>query len=457
MRTKPSAFVRPRAARIASVASVGTLVGLSLFATAAPANAVTSADCNSANTVNANASTPGTVADIQTLLNSSTPIICLIGTFAVPSAMAPNTAVTFFGEPSATFTATTDRMLDSEYPITVENMSFIGGRGADFGGAIFTGDSVTAINSTFDDNTAGNLGGAIFGYSMVDVESSTFVDNSSDFGGAVYSGNGPVTVRDSTFSHNSASVNGGAVYAFDVVTVSGSTFDMNTSGSGGAAIQSQGPASTITNSTFTRNGSIGAGATGGALLIRGGSITQSTFFNNAAPAAGGQAIFADEPLTLLGNIFASSTPTDPQLAVTGRGLMTDNGGNVFSTAKATETLITAPAASSKFGKSVASIFPSTTLGNHGGPTKTLAIGAESAARGMVTTGTLPVDQRGKTRTSPADAGAYEYIVTSTASAGLPITGIDPSWLFAVAASLIAAGALAFGAGRRQLRRRTSRS
>jgi predicted outer membrane repeat protein len=457
VKTSPSAFVRPRTTRIASVASVGALVGLSLFA-AAPANAVTSADCNSGNTVNANAATPGTVADIQTLLDAHTAIICLIGKFTVPSSLSPKAEVTFYGDPSATLTGTgIDRMIDSLSDVTVENLTFIGGRGSDIGGAIYSDDTVTAINSTFDDNITGFSGGAIFGYSVVNVESSTFVDNSATNGGGVASGDGTASVSDSTFTDNSASDTAGAVYAFTGITVDGSTFDGNTSVNGGGAIQSGSSASTVRNSTFTHNTGSAAGGFGGALRLQGGTITQSTFLDNTDhDTDSGQSIATNVPVTLLGNIFASSTPLTPQVVTAGGGSFVDGGGNVFSTTKAIETFIT-PSASSKFGESVASIFPSASLGHNGGPTETVAIGAESAARGVVTSGTLSVDQRGKPRKAPADAGAFEYIAPASTGPALPITGVDPTWLASIAAALIAAGALAFGAGRRQLRRRTSRS
>jgi predicted outer membrane repeat protein len=453
VRTKPSAFVRPRT--IASVASVGALVGFSLFAVAAPANAVSSADCLAGNTVNAGASTPGTVADIQTLLNAHTAIICLIGTFTVPSSLGATSDVTFYGDPSATFAATgVDRMIDSGDAVTVENMTFTGGFGSDAGGAISSGDTVTAIHSTFENNTAGNFGGAIFGYSAVDLESSTFIDNHAPNGGAVGNDLDGVTVDDSTFSGNSSTGVGGAVYSGGQTSIDASTFDENTGVSGGAALQSFGTA-TITNSTFTRNTGSAAGGFGGALRLEGGTVTQSTFLDNTDPDTdSGQSIATNSPVTLLGNIFASSTPLTPQVVTVGGGSLVDGGGNVFSTAEAIETFIT-PSASSKFGNSVASIFPSTSLADNGGPTETVAISAESVARGVVTSGTLSVDQRGEDRTTPADAGAFEYIAPAAADPSLPITGTDPSVLAAIAAGLIGAGALAFGVGRRQLRRRTS--
>ena len=455
MRTKASAIVRPRT--VASVASVGALVGLSFFAAAAPANAVTSADCLAGNTVNANAVTPGTVADIQSLLDASAPLICLIGNFAVPSSLVATSDVTFYGDPSATLTATgADRLIDSNDSVTVQNLTLSGGSVGDSGGAIASGNTVTAIHSTFENNTATGTGGAIYAYSVVDSESSTFIDNHAGGGGAIYDDFTGVTVRNSTFSDNTSTDQGGAVLALGTMIIDSSTFDGNTAVTGGAAAQDYYGGSTITNSTFTRNDSSAPGDVGGAVVTWGGTITQSTFLDNSlTDATGDHAVTTwDAPVVLLGNILANSIQNEPQLDVNSGGSIIDSGGNVLSTTKTVETVLTTPAASSMFGKSVASIFPSTSLGHHGGPTETLAIGAESAARGVVTSGTLSVDQRGKHRKSPADAGAFEYTTPASAGPSLPITGTDPSWPAGIAVALIAAGALAFGAGRR---RRAARS
>jgi predicted outer membrane repeat protein len=451
--TKPSAFIRPR--RVASFASVGALVGFSLLA-ASPASATSALDCTAANTVDSHAATMNSAADIQHLLDLGTATICLVGSFSVPTVLIPITDATFYGDPSATLTGNdTDRLIDSNRPLTVENLTFTGGHGLNYGGAIYGDKTVTAINSTFEDNTAGLYGGAIFGYDLVDAESSTFIDNHGSAGGAISDSGDGVTARNSTFSDNTSTGSAGAILSFGPLVVDGSTFNKNTAVAGGAAVQSIDDAATITNSTFARNTSSATGEFGGAALIRGGTVTQSTFLDKTIPdAGGGQAISSsDDPLTLLGNIFASSSPTKPQVDVNAGGSLVDAGGNVFSTAKSVETALT-PAASSKFGASVASLFVSTALGDHGGPTKTLAIGADSPARGAVPSGSLTVDQRGKHRPARSDAGAFEFIPPVPV---LAATGTDPSWLVLVAAALVAAGGLAFGAGRRQLRRRTSRS
>ena len=442
--------------RAVGVASVVALVGLSLFA-ASPASATTSADCNAGNTVDANAATPGTQADIQTLLTADASVVCLIGNFSIAASLTVSGDVTFYGDPAATLTSTgtdsiiTDANTDS---ITVQNLTLTGGHasGAKSGGAI-NGVSVTAIDSTFENNTSNLFGGAIFGTTGVDVESSSFVNNSATDDGGAFTSAASATADDSTFSDNS----GGAMWVSDVATVTGSTFDHNTAPDGASALVA-GFGTTIANSTFIDNSATttgSAGGTPGAVFFNGGSVTQSTFLDNSTPEpASGEAISTDSSVTLLGNIFASSTPTHEQLSTLGaHGVFTDGGGNVFSTSLATETFLTAPSPTSKFGASVASLFVSAALGNNGGATQTVAIGPGSPAIGAVTTGSLPTDQRREPRATPADAGAFEFTAPTTTpttptTPTLPATGTDPSGLVGLASALLVAGALAFGLRRR---------
>src|SRR6201999_2683133 len=152
----------------------------------------------------------------------------------------------------------------------------------------------------------------------------------------------------------------GGLFSFGGATITGSTFDSNTATLGNAAVQAVGSA-TIANSTFTHNrvSSVGGGTpnvAAGAVFMGGGSVTQSTFLDNSTPdPTSGQAISTNVPLTLVGNIFASSTPTKSQLATVNPGMVTDGGGNVFSTSAALETGLAAASSTSKFGASVASL------------------------------------------------------------------------------------------------------
>jgi hypothetical protein len=176
----------------------------------------------------------------------------------------------------------------------------------------------------------------------------------------------------------------------------------------------------------------GPGSEGGAIFAEEGLVVFSTFLNNEASAPDGGDVpgnaiykYGAEQFEVGGNIFAGSS-LDPQL---GYGVsevpgepFTDLGGNLFTTARDTETDLEPKAPSSVFGASLASIFGSTTpalqtFAPDSSGTQTLGLVAGSPALNIVPD-VLPftsvtLDQRGATRTYPADAGAFEGVVALT--------------------------------------------
>jgi predicted outer membrane repeat protein len=284
-----------------------------------------------------------------------------------------------------------------------------------------------------------------------------------------------VFIIDSTFS----GITQGAVYAYGSVTVSNSTFINNTSEVNGGAITAgsdPGDSVHITNSTFQGNSAVGEG---GAISASEGEVYFSTFVNNVAatpPAEPGDipgnAIYKSGmgTFTLAGNIFAGNS-FFPQLGVgvPSTTQFTDAGGNIFSTSSITETDI-AQDNSSVFGATLTSLFGTNspalaTYAPNTNGTQTIALGPGSPALNAVPDlapfNLVTLDQRGATRSFPADAGAFEGFViptstpTSTTPAVLAKTGNENLfWSTLASGTLIVFGTLVAVVISR-IRRRTS--
>lgn len=356
------------------------------------------------------------------------------------------------------------------------------------GGAIYS-DSIgtfTITGSEFTGNSASFLGGAVFGYAVL-TEESTLSNNSAGGGGALYAT--LMASIESTYSDNSAEY-GGGVMALAYAASIGSTFVGNEASFAGGAIASglgggggfagYGSMQSL-NSTFVDNTAV---EFGGAILADYGQVALSTFLNNEVDSSGeGNAIhlFADESeMEIAGNVFAGTSAT-AQLGAEPAGIYTDLGGNVFSTARATEAALAAPHPSTLFSRSVTSLFgPSPTLSSNGGTTTTIALVSGSPAIDAVPPETLDqidflptsalasaaeelqsvvdvtaaatgagLDQRNVERTGFADAGAFEF-----GDAELAATGSDATtngWLAALAAMLLGSGVAAALVARRRSR------
>ncbi|MCU1513571.1 MAG: hypothetical protein JWO10_661 [Microbacteriaceae bacterium] len=428
-----SAFTRKRVVRAAGVASAGLLAGLSIFA-ATPAFAATDDQCTTENTVDATAG--GTPQQIQDLLDLSTPLICLSGTFDLTDSLVYNYSPTLHGLSNAVLNASVPGnsvTILSDFAFannttTIENLRLTGA-----GNSAISDSNVVVRNSTFDNNR-GYRGGAIAAYT-VDISGSTFEDNTAfgDLGGAIYAGVSAV-VNASTFHNNVAAVQGGAISV----------------NSGGTA--------TITNSTFVANeAEEGGGALFGALT----TLLHSTFLNNISTSPAGQSIMKEDSAAtnLRGNIFAGTTAAGTsQLGVLDPAYnFNDGGGNIFSTALADESVIVDPQASTGFGITPAALFNGAVLADNGASTQTVALWYGSPALDFVPVGSpsVDIDERGVARVGLSDAGAYEFtgsapVPDPTPAPALAATGgTAPSGLWGAAGGLlIAAGAFAMFMTRR---------
>jgi CSLREA domain-containing protein len=291
-----------------------------------------------------------------------------------------------------------------------------GGEHFGYGGAIDAGGSVKLISVTATGNRAGGTGG----------------DQAFGYGGAVMS-NGPTVIADhSTFADNHAGGHGaygygGAIKGADL-TLTASTVSGNSAGGGGGSMSygNGGGANivtaTITNSTFTGN-TAGGGASsygyGGGILASGGADAAKFFWStvtgNTAAVDGGNGAGGGvsgsgraKSSIISGNTNASFANCDTAL--------TDDGHNLEQGSTCGFTDPTDQHGDPKLGP----------LATNGGPTKTLALLAGSAAIDTGADAGCPgADQRDIARpldgnsdgTAHCDIGAYERPALPSALTG----------------------------------------
>jgi fibronectin-binding autotransporter adhesin len=328
--------------------------------------------------------------------------------------------------------------------LTIEDGNGVGANDDGYGGAIENEGNLSIINSTLADNSTTGNGGAIYSkVGALAIIGSALVGNSADSGdgGAIDNFAAVMTITKSTLSGNSASSagaisnenktivvsstlsgnssnDGGAIASSNKMTITNSTLANNVAKSDGAGMENQGVA-TINKSTVSNNETEDAG---GGLFNEGTlSVTNSTLSDNSA-ASGGGGIFNEGKAA-----FADTT-------VSGNSSTTDGGGGIFTEGKPVKARTTIVANSSggdcsgsitdmgynidddgSCGFNAPSISDSTTLDStlgplaeNGGPTETVALLPGSPAIGVVPAADCPpTDQRGVTRPTPCDIGAYQ--------------------------------------------------
>lgn len=235
------------------------------------------------------------------------------------------------------------------------------------GNAISNSGTARIFESTFADNFGAATAGAIRNTGYLEVHDSSFTNNNANFGGAIRTtGASDLFVEGSYFADNEADLSGGAI---DVGTNS---------------------IARITNSTFYRNHA-DAGVGGAISNAHATRVEWSTFAQNAASGAGDTLSGSSGLIVVEASILSGSTPCD--------GAITDFGGNIVH-----PSLGTCPAGFTVGDPHLLS------PGLHGGETRTLSLGAGSAAFDHVSaTGCPGTDQRGMTRPvgPKCDAGASE--------------------------------------------------
>ena len=223
------------------------------------------------------------------------------------------------------------------------------------GGAYFT-ESTILTGCTFTDNTAVENGGGAFFDAVLLGEASrltdcTFTGNEAgkDGGGAYFGGvlfGEAATLTGCTFTDNTTEESGGGTYfSFgEIATLMGCTFKDNEAGKGGGMFIEEVEEAMLTDCIFTGNeakysygggagfsetamltncvvvGNSAAGSGGGLVFSTGGTVINSTFYNNTTDTqGGGLAVFFNDthvmvgiqtnPFTLQNSILIDNTAT----------------------------------------------------------------------------------------------------------------------------------------------------
>ena len=191
-------------------------------------------------------------------------------------------------------------------------------------------------------------------------------DGNGNDGGGIQNW-GTLTLNNSTISGNNAATAGGAFANAGTLTLNNSTISGNTTGDGGGI----------------RN-------TGGGTVI----LNNTTVSNNTATSNGGGINNVSGTLTLKNTLIAGNTSSNNQ--------------DVTGTIDTNTTSCLGSDCTSNDGKTIASISWLDNLGSNGGPTQTHAL-LTGAPATVVSAGSgcLTNDQRGITRATACDVGAYE--------------------------------------------------
>lgn len=281
---------------------------------------------------------------------------------------------------------------------------------------------VTLINLTIQNGTTTADGSGIFINNsgiILTIKNSTIKNNvANGKGGGIYVGNGTMIIISSTLSTNSALL-GAGIYNEAQVTIDSSTFNNNQAQQDGGAIYNNSQA-TVNNSTLSTNSASQNG--GGIFNYTDIVINNNTLSENTALQGGG--IYNSGTLTLKNTLIANSNSNGTDCD-SSNGLITIN----------TKNLITDESCDPEFAEDP---LLDLLLQDNGGTTTTHALLEGSPAIGAGDPSTcLSTDQRGKTRDSPCDIGAFEFnnapvadnltfttVVNTTLSDTLSATDVD---------------------------------
>jgi hypothetical protein len=353
--------------------------------------------------------------------------------------------------------------VDGTAQLTVTNSSFesnFGGAGGDGGDG---GDGSTGNGGNGANGFIGGSGGAIYSTSTgtISITNSTFTSNNAGAGGHGGNAGAGNTVAD--YGTAGQGGTGGAGGAIDkpgptgTLNILGSTFSSNVAGNGGSggsvvggignggiggggghAGGVKGQTMSVVNSTFRANqagtggsggggtavGAGGGGGSGGAIDATGTvSINSATVAQNLAGGGGsgssagsngfGGGIEGASAYTLLNSIVASNTAAGSTFMNCAGFVPTGTNNLSF------------PAANNGCPGTVGDPLLGI-LQDNSGPTKTMALGAGSAALDAVPSngaGCVATDQRGISRPQglACDVGAFEVVVPVPPGPAQPIT------------------------------------
>jgi hypothetical protein len=291
-----------------------------------------------------------------------------------------------------------------------------------------------------------NGGGAIFNDGgALALEDVVLTDNASNnpIGGAIANTGGSLTMTDVTFSQNGAAVGGALRIRSGTVVGTGVTFAGNFGEFGGGSVYIDGGSLTLTNSTI--DGSAGLDGYGIGIQNAGGSVS---LLNDTISGSQGYALET--------NRGASTTVENTIIAAGGRGGCVPANRQDSVTDATTAAAVTVDAGNNidqngdcglsgpgdQTGDPVLA-----TLADNGGPTKTdaLLVGSPAIDAGNGD-GCPPTDQRGVSRDSGCDVGAYaaQFLGDPSATTNeAQVNGSDDATLNATIDTAGEGGAYAF--------------
>ena len=211
--------------------------------------------------------------------------------------------------------------------VTLDGLTITAGESdGSYAGLVSTSANTNVNACTFTDNRAPDVGGgALFGGTEATLTGCTFTGNEviyGDGGGAWFTAGG-ATLTACTFTGNRARVTSGGAYFREAATLTGCTFTGNEvidGNGGGAAFRG---AATLTACTFTGNEAYTGG--GGAAFGGVATLTACTFTGNEADQGGGGAEFR-EAATLTNCVLVGNSIDGGN----GGGIWFNSGGTVIN-------------------------------------------------------------------------------------------------------------------------------
>ena len=186
--------------------------------------------------------------------------------------------------------------------VTVIGSNFINTTATNENGGAIYGNTISISNSTFI-GTKADLGGAIFGLDDIKVVGSTFIGTKADFGGAIC-GWSIIDVINSTFNNITAEYDGGAIYGSDVI-VNDSIFTNTTAKNGcGGAIFADFGSVNVTGSIFNHTS---AGYGGAIYALFKNVVINSTFIDTTATEGTGGAVESANNIVVINSTFINTS------------------------------------------------------------------------------------------------------------------------------------------------------
>jgi streptogramin lyase len=290
------------------------------------------------------------------------------------------------------------------------------------GAGILNNGTLTVSACTISGNSTPGFGAGIGNYGTLLVAGTSFTHNSAgspvnqEGGGGIYSA-GAAIVTDSTFASNYGWYGGGIYVNGGSVDVSDSTFAGNFGGYG-CGIDNAGTVDAV-NCTFTGNGGYGSGGTSydGAIANGGNmNVINCTIYGNAGSNNGGiDNLAALGHLGLVNSIVAGNTAAfgyEPDLTARQSGATVVGNNNIIGANFDFEDIgLVNGVNGNQVGTYLHPINPRLgPLGNHGGPTETMALLFGSPAIGAGGS----VVQLGSDLSATATTFEYSLVLPGTA-------------------------------------------